>query len=265
VFVTHVSGKVENMDGTPVKGGVYSICGSVCLNLNLTSAGTFVFAQERCFSKEGLLTRPFFIYHGTGEQLEVFFDFVDPEATVVDNAVLPTLFTMPLASMSSITFNASGQNVLSDGTGFELTFNGPDTDFPLDLTKTGVKAVAPEHRPPLPGMESVEGLWATYPADVIFKKPAVLKLPNTAGLAPGTMVEIVEIGITVTTTPYPGSMEKVDDGKVSDDGTSIVSVNGVNSLGWFGYRTVPLDTTRNAITGRELASLRYPPIRLILP
>jgi len=80
---------------------------------------------------------------------------------------------------------------------------------------------------------------ATTPVDAKFCPHASLSLPNTAGWAPGTAVELWVHGVTLDEewAPY-GGWGKVSGATVSSDGARIETNagDGVPMLGLFGVR-----------------------------
>lgn len=231
-----MTGKVVSLDGADLTAKPFTVCGNVCLTGHLSADGSFDFTTDRCFEDAGSLPRPVFIYHGESVRTDLYYDFIGPGVTSLDTGVVPTLYAVPVESMTQLSVTASGPQKLDDGAGFELSFDAASATLSIDTNVVAVKAVAAENRPALPGMDKVEALWATYPSDVSFDPPAMLRLPNTANLAPGTQVDIMAIGTSIGFDPYPGSLAKVDDGVVSPDGSYISTTVGVSTLAWFGYQ-----------------------------
>jgi RHS repeat-associated protein len=97
------------------------------------------------------------------------------------------------------------------------------TQVPTDLTPA---ALPTDLKPDL--------VVTIQPGDMVFTKPAPLDLPNTAGWAPGTMMNLWSIN------PTTGFFDNVGTGQVSADGKVIHDLTGgVHNSSWHFYSNMP--------------------------
>lgn len=237
VQVLRLAGQVLDIDGAVPAQPNYTLCAGACVRGQLEDDGTFELETDFCFLRNPPLTRPVFIYHGVGEYTDLYVDFVPPEADVLEEHV----FAKPIRVVSRddmvLTTIAEGQaGVLDDGKGFVLRFDSAAPPFGRD--KIGVRRLIKEEWPDLPGIGSLTALYATLPEGVHFDVPAAVEFPNSEGLEPGSFVEIVAIGTIDTPNVFGGTVGPVATGVVTDDGASIVLVEGegLDALTWVGYR-----------------------------
>lgn len=236
VRVPSMSGQVLDVFGDPPTTKVFTLCGNACLRGDLNADGTFLLENNFCFAEIPPLTRPIFIFHGIGQYTDLYYDFVPPGETVVEASFPEPLYVVPLTAMASVQVTPAYAQSLTDGNGFELTFDAGAASLPLGRDSIAVWRLAPEHFPPVVGAETLTALYATAPDETIFDPPAQLRFPNTTNLSPGTVVEIMAIGNVSMDGVYAGTLGRVDTGHVDMDGTTISSDNGVEVLGWLGYR-----------------------------
>jgi hypothetical protein len=97
------------------------------------------------------------------------------------------------------------------------------TEVPSDLTPAA-----------LPDDLSPDVVITVQPGEMIFTAPAPLTMPNRAGWPPGTVMDLWSIN------PESGAFDKVGTGKVSADGTVIVTTSGgiINSS-WHFFTPPP--------------------------
>ncbi|MFM8004589.1 MAG: hypothetical protein ACKO86_06505, partial [Dolichospermum sp.] len=90
------------------------------------------------------------------------------------------------------------------------------TTVPTELTR----AALPENlRPDL--------VVTIQPGEMVFTNPAPLSLPNLAGYAPGTEMDLWSIN------PVTGDFDDVGTGRVSNDGTVIETIDGgIRNSSW---------------------------------
>ena len=243
IRVRHLAGQVLDVHGNPPGSLLYTVCGSACVRGELNADGSFVFDKNWCYSPVGPLPRPVFIYHGLHADSDLYVDFVMPAERDVSFTFAAPLHVVPLAEMAVVPVDpdAGTTLTLADGKGFELTFAASSVD--LGFSDSVAVGVVPNNvYPPIPGTDQLLALYAMHPSEVVFTVPAAVTFPNVTKLAPGSPVEIMIIGSAPGANgPYPGTLDKVATGKVSEDGARIVSDpgQGLSSVSWVGYRPAP--------------------------
>lgn len=92
------------------------------------------------------------------------------------------------------------------------------------------------------GAPTITQLYGVAPVDTVFCPPAKVTVPNAdpVKLPAGTAVEFLILNVETIETwgPY-GAWQKVSDGKVSDDGKTISTTEGLPVLHLFGIRKKP--------------------------
>ncbi|MEM7204904.1 MAG: hypothetical protein AAF628_31905 [Planctomycetota bacterium] len=85
---------------------------------------------------------------------------------------------------------------------------------------------------PLPDGSQPPFAWTMQPADTTFDPPVDIELPNLSGLPPGAVTDLLSFNHQV------GEFEVAATGRVSDDGTRIVSDpgQGIRTSGWGAWR-----------------------------
>jgi hypothetical protein len=202
--------------------------------------GSFLFDKKYCFLTDGLLPRPVLIYHGLDKNSDMYIDFIPQNAREVTMTFPAPFYVVPVAEMAKITIDPASAQTLTDGMGFELSYDagGVDPGFAESLA---VREVPKDKWPNLQGIDKLVALYALHPSEVTFLTPARVKFPNTANLPPGSVVHIDVIGSVIGALPYPGTLGQVASGRVTDDGTAIVSDegSGLPNASWVGYRVAP--------------------------
>ena len=237
VWVAGANGRVEAAGGPA--SGLITVCGSVCFSQRLATDGAFAFADGMCFPAEGRYRRPYLLFHGGDDFTDLHLALVSDDRAALDvvafDAPLPVVAR---SEMAVLTLDPGADQTLGDGAGFALSYTAGAAAIPWGGEQLAVARVAPERYPPVAGVETLEALYATAPADVRFDPPAQLRLPLDQALAAGTRVEIVGLGNEETATVYPGELGRVAWGEVSDDGRFVETANGegLAVLTWLGWR-----------------------------
>lgn len=105
---------------------------------------------------------------------------------------------------------------LKDSDGNPYTENLSITEVPTELTPAA-----------LPPNLHTDLVVTIQPGDMVFTTPAPLSLPNRAGYAPGTTMDLWSIN------PTTGFFDNVGTGKVTADGTAIETVSGgIRNSSW---------------------------------
>jgi RHS repeat-associated protein len=109
-----------------------------------------------------------------------------------------------------------------------------------------ISEVPPELTPAaLPEGLSPDLVVTIQPGEMAFTQPAPLSLPNEAGWAPGMEMDLWSIN------PITGEFEIVGTGKVSDDGTTINTIDGgIRNSSWHFFATPPGDYDINQSNNR---------------
>lgn len=240
-WVGHVSGQVLDIHGAPpTLPAVYTICGNACLFRELSEDGSFDDDINFCYRSGEPLPRPVFIYHGLGRYSDLYYDFIPPGTTRIDEFHFDGLYVAPVAEMSTLTVDLEADQLLSDGEGFELSYEAGAIEPAALREEIGVLEMPADRYPPHDGAASLIALYAIFPDDSLFHTPATVRFPNHDGLAPGTAVEIMGLGNVESGEPYAGTFGRVAVGRVDPEGTAIVldEGEGLSTLTWLGYRAL---------------------------
>ncbi|MEO1496632.1 MAG: RHS repeat-associated core domain-containing protein [Planctomycetota bacterium] len=143
---------------------------------------------------------------------------IDPAAnTTVQQELSP-------GDMAAV-FVEAGTLLMDDGNGGTMAFDGTlsITEVPTSLT--------PAALPPNLVPDTVVTI---QPGDMMFTSPAELSLPNRAGFAPGTVMDLWSIN------PLTGDFDDVGEGRVSADGSMIETVEGgIRNSSWHFFVPEP--------------------------
>ena len=150
----------------------------------------------------------------------IFLPAIDlANAVAIDPGVNTTVTTDAIPGAE--VFVAAG--TLEDMEGNPFSGQLSITEVPRDLTPASL----PENLLP-------DILVTIQPAEMIFNTPAPLALPNEAGYAPGTVVDLWSIN------PETGAFEIVGSGEVSADGSVINTISGgIRNSSWHFFAPPP--------------------------
>lgn len=249
--VDQVLAKIVDPQGAPAADLLVQVCGTdICVNGKTDADGVVVTCQsggQICtpgVNPGQNLTHPAFKY-GSGLN---FVKFAYPLPTNSTQFDLGTLTIIPLDPPGSGQAFAPGASVSSHG--IDLTL-AADTKVTIDqLTylsddEQQFRAVTfdPSDAPDaIDSSLNLEILIGTTPIETAFCPPAALSIPNTKGWAADAEVEFFLHGVSIEEewAPYAG-WAKVSDGKVSSDGTKIVTNDGegIPHLSVIGVRLKP--------------------------
>lgn len=112
-----------------------------------------------------------------------------------------------------------------------VTFADGSREGPVSLTQVPLDQVP---MPPPDGSVFLPA-WTLQPAGTHFDPPAGIRIPNTAGLAPGEQAEIFQFDHDL------GEFVSIGPGTVAEDGSVVVSDPGfgITKAGWGGFRPPP--------------------------
>jgi len=245
-LINHVTARLLDESGAPAAQVPVLVCGfGACSKPGTTSAQGELCTLDKATGlcspgmQPGLeITRPALKY-GLGIEHVKFAQLLPPGSEHAVGDV--TAFRLPEVAQGAAL--VPGSTATSNGVSVTLA---PDTTLEHDLlvfdepALLGFRATlipiakAPGAVDPSLGFGILVG---TTPVDTKLCPPAALSVPNTAGWAAGTEVEIWVHGVSILEdwAPY-GGWGKLSNGRVSDDGTRVTSTGGVPILGLFGIR-----------------------------
>lgn len=234
VSVGKVTATIQDQDGMPVANTVAQVCGTdICL-----SEMTNGFGSVTVNANQDLKAPAFKYGDGMGyAKLAVPLMAGDASFVSIVTAKLPDIGTGDLfmagASAASngvvIDVPAGGKAVID-----ELIYEDPSTH-----TFRAAEIPAGANVPALDPALGLAAVFGVAPLETVFCPPATVHVPNTPGFAAGADVEFFIQGLDALQhwAPY-AEWHKVSDGKVSEDGTEIVTVEGQGMpvLSTFGVR-----------------------------
>ncbi|MCB9584156.1 MAG: hypothetical protein H6718_02105 [Polyangiaceae bacterium] len=249
--VDQVLAKVVNPQGAPVADLLAQVCGTdFCVNGKTDATGAVVTCQSGGqICTPGInpgqdMTLPAFKY-GAGLN---FVKFAYPLPSGTTQFDLGTLAIVPLGPPGSGQTLTSGATVTSNEVELTLAENTAvkiDQLTYLTEDEQQFRAVvfdpadAPDAVDPSLNLELLVG---TTPIETEFCPAATLSLPNSKGWAADADVEFFVHGVSIEEewAPYAG-WAKVSDGKVSSDGTKVVTNDGegIPHLSVIGVRLKP--------------------------
>lgn len=240
VTTTRISGVIENTQQQPLFGVIIELG-----NLQTTTDANGAFTIETLGSLPsdtlkvrgeaitGNITYPFI-----AEKLPLLFGR-DPIESV-NNVISRPIYLPPIDTTNAVTINptvdttvtseaidgasvfvAAGSLLNQEG---ELYTGGMSiTEVPRDLTPA---ALPPNLLPDL--------VVTIQPGEMVFSTPAPLSLPNLAGYAPGTQMDLWSIN------PTTGLFDNVGTGEVSADGSVIQTISGgIHNSSWHFFTPPP--------------------------
>ena len=233
ITTTRISGVIENIDLEPLAGVVIELGD---LQTITASDGSFTIETADPLTADTLLIRgeqipgdevyPFIaeklplllgqqVYEGYHNIINrpIYLPPIDvANGEIIDPTVDVTVTTEAIPSAS--VFVEAGS--LLDQQGNPFTGILSITEVPNELTP----AALPENLVP-------DLVVTIQPGEMVFTTPALLSLPNGAGYEPGTEMDLWSIN------PNTGDFDKVGTGRVSEDGTTIETVEGgINNSSW---------------------------------
>jgi hypothetical protein len=217
--VGEVTGTVIDTAGDPVDDTEVQVCGeNICLYGTTSADGSVVVNNPNGDD----LDRPVFKSGDGLVHTRIGYPLPEGDPVNVD-AVLPVMVDSGTALAPGATAEADGVTLVV-GAGVSLNlldFSGPgeDTFRAGVVPESEIEAVAPG--------QGFDILIGTGPFDTYFCPPASLTVPNSAGLAPGAVVEfhVQSLNVAEFHGPY-GEWVKVADGHVSEDGETVGTDEG---------------------------------------
>lgn len=248
-WVGQVTARLFDQAGTPAANVPVLVCGfGACSSFGSTSDQGEVCTPDKASGlctpgmAPGLeITRPALKY-GLGVEYVKFAQLLPTEGTEHAVGDVTAIRLPAVAEGSEIVAGASATSngvtlSLASGTSIEhdiLVFDTPELQ-----RFRAIQVPLGKAPPAVDTSVGFELLVATTPVDAKFCPHASLSLPNSAGWAPGTAVELWVHGVTLDEewAPY-GGWGKVSGGTVSSDGARIETNadEGVPMLGLFGVR-----------------------------
>lgn len=221
VAVGVVSATIVDQDGNPAANNAVQLCGlDICEYADTSGSGTVTFNANKDLKKpafklgDGLTFAKLAILVGQG------------------NTSFPELRTALLPTPGVGDSFAAGASAKSGGMTIDVPAGGTVTidellhPEPADQVFRAAEVPVDASAPVDPGM-GFEILFGVSPMETVFCPPAKVHVPNTPGWAPGADVEFFVQGVEISQhwAPY-GEWQKVSDGKVSADGTEVVTADG---------------------------------------
>ncbi|MBW4497678.1 MAG: hypothetical protein KME26_32380, partial [Oscillatoria princeps RMCB-10] len=246
VTTTRVSGVIENTAQEPLAGVIIEL-GS--LQTVTAADGSFILETPGALPENTLKIR------GEGISGDVTYPFIAEKLplllehevyTGVNNVIsrpiyLPPIDTAnaetidPAADVTVTTANIPGASVfvaagsLKDQQGNPYTGQLSITEVPAELTPAA-----------LPSNLHPDVVVTIQPGEMAFTTPAPLSLPNRAGYAPGTLMDLWSIN------PTTGLFDNVGTGKVSEDGSVIETISGgIRNSSWHFFGAQPQDPNQD--------------------
>jgi RHS repeat-associated protein len=241
VTTTRVSGVIENTDSEKLAGVVIAV-GDVSTTTDAEGKFTLEFSED-ISGEDFLRIEPGqqvdgVVYPNISEKLQLLLEREPLEG--INNVIDRPIFLPPIDLDNAVTIdptvdttvtteaipNASvfvGAGTLENQQGELYTEELSITEVPRELTPASL----PENL--LPDM-----VVTIQPGEMVFNTPAPLSLPNIAGYAPGTVMDLWSIN------PETGQFDNVGQGEVSGDGTVINTIEGgIRNSSWHFFTPTP--------------------------
>ncbi|MBK8258951.1 MAG: hypothetical protein IPK82_40610 [Polyangiaceae bacterium] len=234
VNIGKVSASVIDQNGDPAAQTAAQVCGTdICIAETTGDNGSVTVLVNQTLKKPAFKYGDGIVY----SKLAILLEAGDFEFTNLVTSKLP-----PIGQGDAF---ASGASVSSSGVTIDIPAGGiAEVDsliYPEPVDQVFRAAEIPVS-PDMPGVDpslGIEAIFGVAPLETVFCPPAKVHFPNTAGLPAGADVEILIQGLDALQhwAPY-GEWLKVSDGKVSADGSEIVTVDGqgLPVLSTFGVR-----------------------------
>ena len=240
VTTTRISGVIENVEQQPLAGVVIEL-GDLSTVTN--ADGSFTIETDQPLTDDTLKVRgegiegdqvyPFIaeklplvlgqeVYEGYSNVIErpIYLPALDVESGAIIDPSLDVTVTTDKIPGASV-FVEAGSLSTQDGEAFTGTLS--ITEVPRDLTP----AALPENLSP-------DMVVTIQPGEMVFETPAPLSLPNNAGWAAGTEMDLWSIN------PETGDFDKVGVGRVSDDGSVVETIEGgIRNSSWHLFAPPP--------------------------
>jgi hypothetical protein len=222
VAVGSITATVIDQDGMPVKMAGVQVCGTdKCLYGTTSDTGSVSVPANQTLKKPAFKYGDGFAYG----RLAVLLEAGDVTFSDIVTAKLPDIGTGDMF--------APGASATSNGVTIDIAAAGVAEVDPLlyeDESTHTFRAAEIPISGNIPGLDAGSGImavWGVAPIETVFCPPATVHVPNTPGFAAGADVEFLIQGIDANQhwAPY-GEWHKVSDGKVSADGTEIVTAEG---------------------------------------
>ena len=240
VTTIRISGKIEDVNQSPLEGVVVELGD---LQSTTDSDGTFTIETNEILTSDTLIVRgdllsgavtyPYIaeklplvlgkeVYSGHNNVISrpIYLPKIDTENTVTINPEADTTVTTAAIPGAEVVVSAGS---LENQAGEMYRGKLGITQVPNDLTPA---ALPPNLVPDL--------VVTIQPGEMVFNTPAPLSLPNLAGYAPRTIMDLWSIN------PETGDFDKVGVGRVSEDGTVVETIEGgiINSS-WHFFTPPP--------------------------
>lgn len=247
-FVSAVRGWVVAPGGKPLTNAFAQLCvhpaegDFVCLNPSPTGDdGVYTLVvpeQYRCIRDVGMRVVAPNANRATGY---CPMDFTQGPGIVIEEpAVLP--FALPAEDLPPLGDPSTTREVtFEDGLVMEVT---PELLFSAsNYERLSARRIPTDAVGLCGGAEAFDGLYVSYPEDRIDPPGFALRVPNTTGLPAGATVDFFVLGgldcrLLDGTLVKDGEWAKFGEGRVSDDGTTILTNEdaGLPCTNWMGYR-----------------------------
>ena len=243
-YVGRLMGRLLDYRGRPVARGQVSVCGTACIPGETDADGYFDVLADACFGASSEYAHGVaFSFTGLDARPDVFYDFNRHDARQMGTVrFLRPIYVSDYTAGGRAPAPPRVQQAmrLVNDRGFALTVVPSTLEYPLSAVDEVVRVVqVPLSKlPPYEGASPVV-MYAISPSDTTLGAPAPVEFPNTVGLAPGTLVEVVAVGNHASAgNPPVGVLGAIDVGRVSPDGQRVVAQSGLRFFGTVGYRVV---------------------------
>lgn len=236
VMIGTISAKIVDLAGQPVPKDLSAqVCGTdICITGTTNALGAVTEQVNQT------LVKPAFKY---GDARTFAKMLIPVKAGNTDFGVITTA-ALPAAGVDFV----PGKTMVSGDVSIEIAANGVAEVDPLlypEALDQQLRAVTiPVDKVPavLAGAPTITQLYGVAPVDTVFCPPAKVTVPNAdpAALPAGADVEFLILNVETIESwgPY-GEWQKVSDGKVSADGKTIATTEGLPVLHLFGIRKKP--------------------------
>lgn len=236
VMIGTISAKIVDLAGQPVPKDLSAqVCGTdICITGTTNALGAVTEQVNQS------LVKPAFKY---GDARTFAKMLIPVKAGSTDFGTITTA-ALPVAGMDF----APGKTIVSGDVSIEIAANGIAEVDPLiypeviDQQLRAVTIPVDKVQGVLAGAPTIAQLYGVAPVDTVFCPPAKVTVPNAdpMKLPAGADVEFLILNVETIEAwgPY-GEWQKVSDGKVSADGKTITTTQGLPVLHLFGIRKKP--------------------------
>lgn len=240
VTTTRISGKIENVNQEPLEGVIVELGD---LQSTTNGDGDFPIETDKILTSDTLIVR--------GDLLSgaVPYPYIAEKLPLVlgqevyqgyNNVISRPIYLPPLDTENAVTVNPSENTTVTTeaipGAAVVVRAGSLENENgELFTGKLGITQVPNDLTPAALPPNLVPDLVVTIqPGEMVFNTPAPLSLPNLAGYAPNTIMDLWSIN------PETGDFDKVGVGRVSEDGTVVETIEGgiINSS-WHFFTPPP--------------------------